>query len=183
MAELFLVKLPSRGMPLYLTDNKSTLVQVMAWCRQATSHYMSQCWPRSVSPYGVTRPQWVNYMKYPGIIRGMGSANERRHYYVMPSFIGLAHTQNDPCFPYYYMCYFTAHVNKCLNEKFILWQKTAGGQAPQASTSHSLVVTLVHIYTQYPTPQWPPQLAWKVSLTHWGLVTYGNRDLGQHWLR
>ena len=49
-------------MPLDLTDDKSTLVQVMAWCRQATSHYLSQCWPRSVSPYGVTRPQWVNYM-------------------------------------------------------------------------------------------------------------------------
>ena len=31
----------------------------MAWCRQATSHYLSQCWPRSMSPYGVTRPQWV----------------------------------------------------------------------------------------------------------------------------
>ena len=43
-----------------LTDDKSTLVQVMAWCRQATSHYLSQCWPRSVSPYGVIRPQWVN---------------------------------------------------------------------------------------------------------------------------
>ena len=26
---------------------------------QATSHYLSQCWPRSLSPYGVTRPQWV----------------------------------------------------------------------------------------------------------------------------
>ena len=31
----------------------------MAWCRQATSHYLSQCWPRSLSPFGVTRPQWV----------------------------------------------------------------------------------------------------------------------------
>ena len=39
---------------------KSTLVQVMAWCHQATSHNLSQCWPRSMSPYGVTRPQWVN---------------------------------------------------------------------------------------------------------------------------
>ena len=39
----------------------STLVQVMAWCRQATSHYLSQCWPRYVSPYGVTRPQWVKF--------------------------------------------------------------------------------------------------------------------------
>ena len=44
------------------TDDKSTLAQVMAWCRQAPSHYLSQCWPRSLSPYGVTRPQWVNRM-------------------------------------------------------------------------------------------------------------------------
>ena len=49
-----------RWMPLDLTDDKSTLVQVMAWCRQATSYYLSQCWPRSMSPNGVTRPQWVN---------------------------------------------------------------------------------------------------------------------------
>ena len=41
-------------------SDKSTLVQVMAWCRQATSHYLSQRWPRSMSSYGVTRPQWVN---------------------------------------------------------------------------------------------------------------------------
>ena len=38
-------------MSLDYTYNKSTLVQVMAWCRQATSHYLSQCWPRSLSPY------------------------------------------------------------------------------------------------------------------------------------
>ena len=43
-------------------DYQSTLVQVMAWCSQATSHYLSQCWPRSLSPYGVTRPQWVNWI-------------------------------------------------------------------------------------------------------------------------
>ena len=42
-----------------LTDDKSTLVQVMAWCHQATSHYLNQCWPRSPTPYGITRPQWV----------------------------------------------------------------------------------------------------------------------------
>ena len=38
-------------------DDKSTLVQVMAWCRQATSHYMDQCWPRSPTPYNVTRTE------------------------------------------------------------------------------------------------------------------------------
>ena len=46
-------------MLLDFTDDQSTLVQVMAWCHQTTSHYLSQCWPRSLSPYGVTRPQWV----------------------------------------------------------------------------------------------------------------------------
>ena len=44
---------------LDFTVDQSTLVQVMAWCCQATSHYLSQCWPRSLSPYGITRPQWV----------------------------------------------------------------------------------------------------------------------------
>ena len=48
-----------RWKPQDLTDDKSALVQVMAWCRQATSHYLSQCWLRSPMPYGVTRPQWV----------------------------------------------------------------------------------------------------------------------------
>ena len=50
-------------MPLNLTDDKSTLVQVKTWCRQAPSHYPSQCWPRFMSPYGVTRPQWVNTLR------------------------------------------------------------------------------------------------------------------------
>ena len=50
-----------RWMPQHLTDHyKSKLVQVMAWCHQATSHYLSQCLPRSLSPYDVTRQQWVN---------------------------------------------------------------------------------------------------------------------------
>ena len=96
-----------------LTDDKSILDQVMAWCRQATSHYLSQCcqfqWGKltlacslanasafwagwvlrilnrthkghlfsykcsrnlvshtlsSMSPYGVTWPQWVNHVHY-----------------------------------------------------------------------------------------------------------------------
>ena len=52
-----------RSMPQNPSDYKSTLVQVMAWCRQAASHYLSQCCPRSLSPYGVTRPQWVKLTK------------------------------------------------------------------------------------------------------------------------
>ena len=29
-----------------LTDHKPMLVQIMAWCRQATRHYLSECWPK-----------------------------------------------------------------------------------------------------------------------------------------
>ena len=46
-------------MPLDLTDATSTLGQLMAWCRQTSSHYLSQCWPRSISSYSVTRLQCV----------------------------------------------------------------------------------------------------------------------------
>ena len=41
-------------MSLDLTDTKWTLIQVMALC---------QCWPSSMSPYGVNRPQWVSRNK------------------------------------------------------------------------------------------------------------------------
>ena len=53
-------KIALRLTSLDLSDDKSSLVQVMAWCRQAPSHYLNQCWPRYLPPYGVTRPQWVN---------------------------------------------------------------------------------------------------------------------------
>ena len=39
-----------RWMSKNLTDEESILVQVMTWCPQATCHYLSQCWSRSVSP-------------------------------------------------------------------------------------------------------------------------------------
>ena len=49
-----------RWMSQTITDDSSTSVQVMAWCHQAPSHYLSRCWPRAVLPYGVNSPQWVN---------------------------------------------------------------------------------------------------------------------------
>ena len=36
------------GMLQNMCDNKSTLVPAMAWCHQATSHYLSQCCVRSI---------------------------------------------------------------------------------------------------------------------------------------
>ena len=48
-----------RCLPLDLTYDKSTLGRVMvAWCPQATSHYLIQCWPRS----GLTQPHWVKLL-------------------------------------------------------------------------------------------------------------------------
>ena len=35
----------------------------MAWCRQVSNHYWDQCLPRSMSPYGVIRPQWIDWMR------------------------------------------------------------------------------------------------------------------------
>ena len=45
-----------------ITDDKSTLVQVMASYHEATTHCLSQCWPRSVLPYGIARLQWVKHV-------------------------------------------------------------------------------------------------------------------------
>ena len=48
-----------RWISLALAD-KSTLVQVTAWCHQATRHYLDCCWPRSQTQYSITGPQCVN---------------------------------------------------------------------------------------------------------------------------
>ena len=53
-----------RWMPLHLTDDKSTLVEVMTWWRKATSHYLRQFLPRSMLPNVVTRPKCVKAMHY-----------------------------------------------------------------------------------------------------------------------
>ena len=50
-------------MPQDLTDDTSTLVQVMAWCRQTSSQYLNQCWPRFPTQYGVIRPQLVKLIQ------------------------------------------------------------------------------------------------------------------------
>ena len=46
------VKFGLKWVPQNHIDDKPTLVQVMSWCHLATSHYLSQCWPTSMLPYG-----------------------------------------------------------------------------------------------------------------------------------
>ena len=57
-----LINSDNRWRATYLDTYKVNvaLVRVMDLYRQVTSHYLSQYWPKSMSPYGVTRPQWVN---------------------------------------------------------------------------------------------------------------------------
>ena len=47
-------------MPQDLTDDKSTLVQAVAWCHQTTSHYPNQYRQGFMMQHGTTRPQQVN---------------------------------------------------------------------------------------------------------------------------
>ena len=51
----------------------------MAWCRQAANHYLSQCWPRYMSPYGVIRPQWVKEGKIYSLSSSVSLPASRTH--------------------------------------------------------------------------------------------------------
>ena len=31
--------------------------------KQVPNHYLNQCWPCSMAPYGITQPQWVNSLR------------------------------------------------------------------------------------------------------------------------
>ena len=79
------------------TNRKLTLAQVMAWCRQATSHYLSQCWPRSLLPYGGTRPQCVKVTHYTQFLWKLFASNI---YFLFCSVRLLAY-QNGMCNIYY----------------------------------------------------------------------------------
>ena len=54
-----------RWMQLDYIEDMSILVQIMAWHHLTTSHYVNQCWRRSIVPYGVTGPQWVKLTHCP----------------------------------------------------------------------------------------------------------------------
>ena len=46
-------------MPQNPMDDRSKLIQVMAWCRPATGRHLKHCSPGYMTPYGVTMPQWI----------------------------------------------------------------------------------------------------------------------------
>ena len=53
--------------------------------RQATSHYLSQCWPRCLSPHSVTKPQSVeltetNFLTHWGLVTPYGDIDLGQHW-------------------------------------------------------------------------------------------------------
>ena len=68
-----------RAMPQNPLDEKPNAVHILAWWSQVSSHYIRQCWPSVMSPYGVYRPgryRWVNWC---GLIMMHGEINLRQH--------------------------------------------------------------------------------------------------------
>ena len=54
LSSVFPVSLPSYECQKVLFDDKLTLVEVMTWYQQATSHYLITWWPMSMSPSGIS---------------------------------------------------------------------------------------------------------------------------------
>ena len=44
------------------SDDNWTFIKLMAWCYQATCHYVDPCWFKSIPPYGTSRPRWYYTM-------------------------------------------------------------------------------------------------------------------------
>ena len=144
-----------------LTDDRSTLVQVMVWCHQATSHYLRPCWFRSVSPYDVTRPQWVNSLTPGRCGSNFGSVISEHTVQIKLIFLR--------CFLW---CW--AQLNAARPPWWTLMQAMAW--CCQA-TRHYLTQCWISSMTSYGVTR-------DIELTHWGpVMPYGNRDLDQHWLR
>ena len=95
---------------IYWHRSGSTLVQVMAGCLTAPSHYLNQCWLPiiiGVFTFKITaasfKSQWVDKLsqskKY-AYFQGsfcVRPAYGTRSYIVTSSLIGWVHKQNDPC--------------------------------------------------------------------------------------
>ena len=82
-------------------DDRSTMVQVMAWYRQATSH-LSQCWPRSMSPYASQGYNELNIMALTlwGLHNKINNSNKHntfwtRHWYRISFQLQWRHNGHD----------------------------------------------------------------------------------------
>ena len=62
-------------------DDTWTSVQVMAWCRQATSHYLNQSWSSSMTPYSIPLKShlawWCHQMETSSALLALCAENSR----------------------------------------------------------------------------------------------------------
>ena len=59
------IRMSLEFVPKVPRNNIPALVQIMAWCLQATSHYLNQWWPSLPTHICITRPQWVKQSLLP----------------------------------------------------------------------------------------------------------------------
>ena len=65
-----------RFIPQDTYNHESTLVQAISWCRQAKSHYRSQCWPGFI--YEITELEGVDIWHYNDVISGCDSVSNHQ---------------------------------------------------------------------------------------------------------
>ena len=93
-----------------LIDDKPTLVQVMTWCRQALNHYLRKCSLRSLSPYGIARPQYINLKNYSLMS-------------LWVTWVTLSSLWKKECVGWMFICQHIAalHVDTDLSDQGLLW--------------------------------------------------------------
>ena len=124
-----------RWMSEHLTDHQSTLVQVMAWCRQATSHYLSQCWPRSLLPLSETVDIGVhvvhirqNFLSWAFLILTKYCSNESCYLYSLVFFWTKFSLKRKDCFhiPVYQLeksSLLSYYKSFYINQELLLYKK------------------------------------------------------------
>ena len=145
-------------MPHNVIGDKSTLVQVMTWCRQTKKNIT---WANGVnvhpnlSPYGVTRPQRWSQKSHRSI--RLVTLNDILALY---NEFKLVYLFSYSIFTLYYHFYCNFIGRFSANER----------------------LCILSIASKLQKSHW----GWKLTrlLTHWGLETPpGDIHLGQHWLR
>ena len=118
-------EIPLIWIPQNTFDNdKSTLVQVMAWCHQATGNHLNQCWPIYMTPWYAS--QGHNELKY------------ELCYYVdlLPKQLAI----NNPDF-HSYLCFFFCINSLSPSHRVISWR-------PQAITWISFNFVMLSLFLE-----------------------------------
>ena len=121
-----------RRMSLDLTDDKSTLVQVMTWCHQATSHYLSQCWPRSLLPYDGSRPQDLPKMEKGCFLSIMMTKKKPQYFSISNNFFPISYHRH-PVFEIAYCM-----QQRVIFDNFIMRSDCISFYATNSNPRHSI---------------------------------------------